>query len=202
MKGSAGTSLSGRTRWRRFAVLFVPAVGAVATVMALMVTGVVATPMVISGTAFTVSADSLNTNTTSDQSEFIQYGFVDSGKGVAVNVIKHAVLNNLDQVVCGATPAPGVSLKVEIKATSAVADNMVVDATSLTGDATFTNIAIGVQAPSGIPDSGAVGTFAQKADNASITTLKQQALFTSAGTFTLNGMSLTANLVGTGTNGC
>ena len=201
MEGSGGTSLSGRTRWRRFAVLFVPAVGVVATVMALMATGVMATPMVISGTAFTVSADSLNTNTTSDQSEFIQYGFVDSGKGVAVNVIKHAVLNNLDQVVCGAA-APGISLKVEIKATSAVADNMVVDATSLTGDATFTNIVIGVQAPSGIPDSGAVGTFAQKADNASITTLKQQALFTSAGTFTLNGMSLTANLVPTGTAGC
>ncbi len=197
MKGSGGTSLSGRTRWRRFAVLFVPALGAVATVMALMVTGVVATPMTISGTAFSVSADSLNTSTTSDRSAFTQYGFVDSGKGVAVNVIKHAVLSNLDQVVCGATPVSGVSLKVEIKATSAVADNMVVDATSLTGDATFTNIAIGVQAPSGIPDPTAVGSFAQIADNASITTLKQQALFTSAGTFTLNGMSLTANLVPT-----
>lgn len=201
MEGSGGTSLSGRTRWRRFAVLFVPAVGAVATVMALMVTGVVATPMTVSGTAFSVSADSLNTSTTSDRSAFTQYGFVDGTKGVAVNVIKHAVLNNLDQVVCGAA-GPGVSLKVEIKATSAVADNMVVDATSLTGDATFTNIAIGVQAPSGIPDPSAVGSFAQIADNASITTLKQQALFTSAGTFTLNGMSLSANLVGTGTNGC
>lgn len=203
MADSSGSLVVGRTRWRRFGLLFVPALGMVATVVVLMATGAVAIPIAISGTQFTVTATNLSSGTTTDRTEFIQYGAVDQSSGpvahaVAVNVIKNATLTNLTQTVCAPLPAPlPGSLKVVLTANPAVATNLVVDATALTGDATFTNIQIGVPAPAGIPDPGAIGTFAQVADHVNINNLSQTALFTQAGTFTLTGLNLGASLVST-----
>lgn len=98
--------------------------------------------------------------------------------------------------MCGPTglPGPVANLKVVLTANPAVAaGGLVVDATDLTGDATFTNIQIGV--PYVNPRTG-LSTFAQTADNVSINNLSQTAVYTQAGTFTLTGLHLTASFTG------
>jgi hypothetical protein len=50
----------GRVRWRRFAVLFVPAMAAAAVLVALTTEGVLAASISVSGSAFEVSSSQLN----------------------------------------------------------------------------------------------------------------------------------------------
>lgn len=202
----------GRTRWRRFGLAFVPALGLVVTTMVLMAMGVLALPVTIAGTQFTVNASSMTSHTPASGPAFIQYATVDFWNGktptdcvtspstsctaVAVTDLPAgATLPNLDQVVCGPTGLPGAvaNIKVEIKASSADATGgLVVDVTKLTGGtATFGNIKIGVPVTS---DRSGASTFGQTADSLSITgDLSQTAVYTQAGTFTLSGLTLTAS---------
>jgi hypothetical protein len=190
----------GKTRWRRFGIAFMPAFGLVVTTMVLMAMGVLAMPVTVSGTKFTVSGSSLTT--TPGTNAFVQIANVDPTGGTPVAVATTILANggtiaNLDQVVCGPTGLPGplANLKVEITANPAVAaGGLVVDATDLTGNATFTNIQIGV--PYTNPRTSS-STFAQTADNVSITNLHQTAVYTQAGTFTLTGLHLTASFIAT-----
>lgn len=188
----------GGTRWRRFVLAFGASFGLIAAVLLLMAKGVLAAPVTISGTEFQVAADSLVAHAPSDGSPaFVQYGYIDGQTGVAVTDLPAGgVLTNLVQTVCGKTPIPGMYLIVQLKADKADATGgLIVDATSLNGGtATFNNIRIGVAAPSGIPDSAAVGSFAQTADGVTIDTLDQQAVYTQAGTFKLTNLGLTARL--------
>lgn len=198
----------GGTRWRRFVLPFGVSFAAIATVMALMANGVIAAPVTISGTVFQVKADSLVSHSPASGPAFIQYGFVDQGKGatgVAVTDLPAGgVLKGLDQVVCGPTGLGGINagwtyLVVELTADSADATGgLIVDATNLSGaTATFDNIQIGVPAPNGIPDPSAVGSFAQTADGVSIGTLSQKAVYTQAGVFKLTNIGLSAHLSAT-----
>jgi hypothetical protein len=190
----------GRTRWRRFFLAFGPAFGIVVVVMVLLATGAMALPITVSGTKFTVAASSLTT--TAGTNAFVQIANVDPAPGggltaVATTILQNGgTLNNLSQTVCGPTglPAGFANLKVVLTANPAVAaSGLVVDATDLTGDATFTNIQIGV--PFLNPRTGAY-TFAQTADNVSINNLNQTAVYTQAGTFTLTGLHLGASFTG------
>jgi hypothetical protein len=199
----------GGTRWRRFALAFGASFAAVGTFVVLMATGVLAMPFAISGTTFQVKADSLVAHTPSSGPAFIQYGTVDQGNnsatGVAVTDLPAGGrLTNMDQVVCGQTGLGVVNpgwkyLIVELKADSADATGgLIVDATHLHGNtAIFHNIKIGVPAPGSIPDPAAVGTFAQTATGVTIQTLKQQAVYTEAGTFKLTNLGLSARLSAT-----
>lgn len=197
----------GGTRWRRFALAFGVSFTAIATVLFLMAIGVLAAPVSISGTTFQVKADSLVAHSPGSGPAFIQYGFVDQDQshnptGVAVTDLPAGgLLTNMRQTVCGQTGLGGLNpawkyLVVQIKADKADATGgLVVDATDLRGaTAVFHNIQIGVPAPNGIPDPGAVGTFAQTASGLSIKTLAQQAVYTQAGTFRLTNLHLTARL--------
>ena len=169
-------------------------------VLALMSTGALALPVTISGTVFTVTADSLTAHAPASGPAFIQYGAVDlvnptSPTAVAVTVLPAGgTLPNLNQVVCGATglPGPYADLKVTLTARSADATGgMVVDATVLDGGvATFNNIQIGVPVWS---DRNSAYTFGQTADGVSITGLSQSAVYTQAGTFALTGLHLNAS---------
>ena len=195
----------GGTRWRRFAAAFGTSFAAIGTVMVLMATGVLALPVSISGTQFKVTASSLVAKDNANGPAFIQYGNVDftdpgahkGATGVAVtNLPAGGVLTNMHQTVCGPTGLGPINsnwayLVVELSASKADASGgLVVDATSLNAhDATFGNIQIGVQGPG--------GTFAQTADSVTINSIDQTAVYTSAGTFKLSDLGLSAHLEAT-----
>jgi hypothetical protein len=199
VKHAHAPMVRGRTRWRRFALVTVPAVGLVGLIVFGMADGAIAASFAVSGSTFKVSADTL------DGSGFVQYGGVAVDKAgnqhpVAVSGIKSATLANL----CQSVVAPGgISLVIRAgtqKDKPATATDLLIDMSQLSGDATFTNIDIGMDASSlkKGPDGavGQPGGFGQQADHVTITGLKQVAWSTSAGTFTLNGLDLHVSLTG------
>ncbi|MEV4536809.1 DUF6230 family protein [Asanoa sp. NPDC049518] len=188
-------SARGRTRWRRFAVLTVPALAAAGFIVFGMAQGAIAASFAVSGQTFKVSADKLVGD------GFVQYGSVaKDGDGaehpVAVSGIRRATLTNL----CQSVKVPGAPVVLTINAGGngkpATANNLLLDITDLRGDATFTNIEIGRDAGSlnKAAARGEPGTFGQQSDRIVIDDLKQVAWSTTAGTFTLTGLHLKVNV--------
>jgi hypothetical protein len=195
----------GRTSWRRFALVAVPAAAAVTGMFLAVGQGALAASFTISGAEAKISADSL------DGTGFAQYGWVDgTARNQAVPVttaaFRHAELTNMCQSVVISVPIIG-DLTLRINAggggTPVSADNLLVDLTHLEGDATFTNIEIGNDASKlnkGPANAkGLQDMFSQQADAAHIDHLRQNSFATSAGTFRLHGLNL--NLA-TGKNEC
>jgi hypothetical protein len=193
-----GARTQGRVRWRRFALIFVPAVGVTGLLLGLTAEGALASSFSISGQQFQVSANSLT------GTGFQQFGTVDEEVGnkpvaVAVSEIGSAHITNLCQSVVANFPLGLGTYTLRITAgtgsTPVSASSLIIDANQLSGStATFNNINIGQDASTlnaipGVPD-GAAGTFGQQASGISITGLRQTAYSTSAGTFTLPGFSL------------
>jgi len=189
----------GGTRWRRFAVVMVPSVAATAAVGVLLAQGALAASFSVSGQEFKVTAEKL------DGTGFVQYGTLDvpSGKGaqpVAVSAFTDATITGLCQSVVVPTPIGDVTLVLKAGGGKkpVTATNLYIDLDQLDADATFYNINIGVAAGSttkGPPvessvKNGSPGAFTQEADRAVLTDVEQKAWATSAGTFTLNGLSL------------
>jgi hypothetical protein len=186
---------AGRTRWRRFAAFTVPAVAVAGFIVLGMANGAIAASFAVSGQQFKVSADKL------EGDGFVQYGGgVKQADGtthpVAVSGIASAELTNL----CQSVKVPGMPIVLMIKAGGngkpATADNLLLDVTSLEGDATFTNIEIGRDASTlnKGKSTGAAGSFGQQADHVTITDLRQVAWSTTAGTFSLNGLRMTVDV--------
>jgi hypothetical protein len=187
----------GRVDWRRFAV----AVGVPTVVAGGMLFGIAngafAASFAVSGQAFKISADRLVGD------GFAQYGDVvtdakDNHIPVAKSGIRRAKLYNL----CQSVRVPGAPLSLTINAGGdadhpAEATDLVIGVQDLGGDAKFTNINIGQDASTltkgGAQAKGAVGQFGQQADAVEIIGLRQTAVSTSAGTFTLNGLQLKLN---------
>ena len=196
MKDAAGRHVTGRVRWRRFAVLAVPGLGATAALAIALANGALAASFAVSGQEFKVSADSLT------GSGFAQYGSVDANARqqllpVAVTAIKSAQMDNLCQSVVTHLPIVGdISLKISAGTggTPVEATDLFVDATQMSGDATFHTIQIGRDAstldkgPSGA--QGMQDAFSQQANDVQMTHLHQTAWSTNAGTFKLSGLSL------------
>jgi hypothetical protein len=195
---SGGKRAPGRVRWRRFALIFVPAAGVTALLLGLTANGALASSFSISGQQFQVSADSLT------GTGFQQFGTVDYTAGktpvvVAESEIGSATITNLCQSVVTDIPVLGdYTLKITAGGSGdspVTASSLIIDANQLSGStATFNNINIGQDAStlndvSGVP-VGTAGTFGQQATGVSITDLEQTAYSTSAGTFTLPGFSL------------
>jgi hypothetical protein len=202
-----GARTQGRVRWRRFALLFVPAVGVTGLLLGLTAEGALASSFSISGQQFQVSANSLT------GTGFQQFGTVDEEVGnkpvaVAESEIGTAHITNLCQSVVANFPLGLGTYTLRITAgtgsTPVSASSLIIDANQLSGStATFNNINIGQDASTlnaipGVPD-GAAGTFGQQASGISITNLRQTALSTSAGTFTLPGFGLSLSA---GANPC
>lgn len=198
------SQVRGGTRWRRFAVVMVPSVAATAAIGVAMAQGALAASFSVSGQDFKVSADKL------DGTGFVQYGSIAEGtdlKGnpaanpVAVSGFKTADITNMCQsVVTPDVPIFGsvsLMLKAGTGATPVHAENIYLDVADLDADATFTNIDIGVAAGKATKGPGIQKDtkanpfgFAQQADKAVLTKVKQRAWATSAGTFKLSGLSL------------
>ena len=189
----------GRTRWRRFALVTVPAVVLAGGIVLGMADGAIAASFAVSGSTFKVSADQLV------GTGFVQYGGIAVDKAgkqhpVAVSGMRSATLTNL----CQSVVAPGgISLVIRAgtdKDHPATATNLLIDMSQLSGDASFTNIDIGADAsmlkkgPDGAV--GQPGGFGQQADSVTINGLHQVAWSTSAGTFNLNGLDLHVSLTG------
>jgi hypothetical protein len=182
----------GRVRWRRFALMFVPALGVAGALVGLTAAGALTNAISVSGQSFTVAASSLQ------GSNFAQYGAplptAAGTKMVAVSVIGDAHLSNLCQAV--SIPSTPLSLKLTAGGggTAAHATNMVVAADRLQGDATFHNIVIGQNAgdlgANGVTPAPTAGTFGEMADSVTINNLRQNTWLTTAGTFSLPGLNL------------
>ncbi|WP_344574016.1 DUF6230 family protein [Streptomyces lunalinharesii] len=189
----------GGTRWKRFAVVMVPSVAATAAIGVALSQGALAASFSVSGQQFKVSTDRL------DGTGFVQYGAVDAQKDgknvpVAVSAFSNAKIRNLCQSVVVPVPVFG-DVSMQLRAgggdTPVVAKNLYIDLDQLSADATFSNINIGVAAGSstkgpGIKegDKADPGSFAQEADKAVLTGVKQRAWATTAGTFKLSGLKM------------
>ncbi|MFE7118631.1 DUF6230 family protein [Streptomyces sp. NPDC057654] len=196
MKDAHGRQVTGRVRWRRFAVLSVPGFAVTGALAIALANGALAASFAVSGQQFKVSASSLKGD------GFAQYGSIDTNaRGdllpVAVTAIKKAELHNLCQSVVTHLPVIGdISLKLSAGGGGkpVEAENLFVDATQLSGNASFNNIEIGRDASTldKGPDSaqGLQDLFAQQADDVNITDLHQTAWATNAATFKLTGLSM------------
>ncbi|MET7419269.1 DUF6230 family protein [Dactylosporangium sp. NPDC005555] len=210
MSVAQGSAVKGRTRWKRFATVVVPATFIAGAIVFGQATGAIAASFSVSGQQFKVSADKL------EGTGFVQYGGLATEKGgnpanpadpknhfVAVSGIKSAKLYNL----CQSVKVPGLPVSMVIHAGQAAgapaeATDLLIDLTSLKGDATFQNIQIGIDASDltkGGPNARSLqqGSFAQQADSVVITNLKQVAWSTTAGTFKLTGLDLSLSTGGT-----
>ena len=201
---------AGRTRWRRFAALTVPAAALAGFIVLGMANGAIAASFAVSGQTFKVSADRL------EGTGFVQYGGFAQEKGgrtlpgtnipdptdplnhpVAVSGIASAKLYDL----CQSVKVPNLPVVLKINAggggNPAEATNLRIDVTQLQGNATFTNIQIGRDASTlegGGPGAvGLPGQFGQQAERVEITDLRQVAWSTTAGTFRLTGLNLAVN---------
>lgn len=190
MKDPQGNLVQGCTRWRRFAALLVPATAVAGAIVFGMANGAIAASFAVSGQTFKVSASKL------EGEGFRQYGGIAKEKNgtqhpVAISGIDSAKLYDL----CQSVKVPNLPVVLTINAggggNPATASDLLLDVTQLEGDATFTNIDIGVDAGD---IGGQPGAFGQRSDSVVITDLKQVAWSTSAGTFTLKGLKLKVNV--------
>lgn len=193
----------GGTRWKRFAVVMVPSVAATAAIGVALAQGALAASFSVSGQSFKVSADQLVGQ------DFVQYGSLADGtdlKGnktahpVAVSGFSSATISNMCQsVVTPDVPIFG-SISLELRAGREAkkpvkATNLYLDVAQLEADAKFKNIDIGVAAGDTRIQPGTEKKvnpfgFAQRAEEATLTDVKQTAWATTAGTFELSGLSL------------
>ncbi|MFG3120042.1 DUF6230 family protein [Streptomyces sp. NPDC048197] len=196
MQDAHGRPVTGRTSWRKFAVLAVPALAGTAALGIALANGALAASFAVSGQQFKVSADSLKGD------GFAQYGSVDANaRGdllpVAVTAIKTAQLHNLCQSVVTHLPVIGdisLNLSAGTGSTPVEASDLFVDATQLSGNASFHAIEIGRDASTldkgPASAQGMQDLFAQQADDVSISKLRQTAWTTNAGTFKLTGLHM------------
>ena len=188
-------SRPGRVKWKRFAIVMVPAAVVAAALIGLTAKGAIAANISVSGKEYLVTATDLN------GTGFEQFGStVPQGTGsqpVAVSAIKSADLTSL----CQAVSVGGISLILHAGTGSQKvhADNLIVDASDLSGNATFTNIAIGQDAGTlnTVPGTtGTPGTFGEQASTIDIKNLVQHTWLTTAGTFTLPNLHLAVSTNG------
>ncbi|THA24450.1 cholesterol esterase [Streptomyces sp. RKND-216] len=196
----------GGTRWKRFAVVMVPSVAATAAIGVALSQGALAASFSVSGQQFKLTAERI------EAEGFTQYGAVDSTakgvKPVTVVGMNSADIKGLCQSVV--VPVPGfgdVSMVLGAgDKDPVVAKKLYVDADVLSANATFKNIDIGVSVDDTTKGPGPhkgdkylPGSFAQQAESAVLTDVKQRAWATTAGTFKLSGLKMS---VKTGKHEC
>jgi hypothetical protein len=184
------TPPQGRVKWRRFAMVAVPAVIVAGALIGLTAQGAIASSISVSGEEYLITASKLTGE------GFEQFGGQVSGASgtqpVIISAIHSATLANLCQSV---TIGPlTLHLTAGGGSTPVSAQNLVVDASGQTGsEAVFHNISIGLDSGTLSEDPGAEGAsggFGQQADSMEIDNLVQHTWLTTAGTFTLPDLSL------------
>ena len=183
------------TRWKRFAMVAVPAFGVSGVILGLTAQGALAASFAVAGTNFRISADRLV------GTGMVQYGTVDVGGNgakhpVAVNGFKSVDIYKLCQSMVVPSPFGDMTIKLTAGSKDNPVDvtNMVTDLDLLTGDVTFIGPNIGIDGSkvSKGPIKGETGQFALEADKVEINNVNIQAWSTTAGTFVLKGLKMTA----------
>ena len=208
--GPAEDPSQGKVRLKRFAALMIPATLAGGALVALTAQGVLAAQFSISGIAFTVTADHLN------GIGFEQWGAIDAtdptngntnlsdtgGQAtVVVSAIGQAKLYNFCQSVN--LGAINLVLRAGRGSTPVTGTDLVVDSDALSGDATFDTLEVGGDATqlNDVPGIAApkelAGDFGQQAKKIDIYNLRQDNYATTAGAFSLPGLSMSFQ-----NNGC
>jgi hypothetical protein len=173
----------------------VPSAVVAAVLIGLTAQGAIGANISVSGQEYLVTANQLS------GTGFEQFGSVvpqgNKQIPVAVSAIKSADLTKL----CQAVKVGGITLLLRAGSASnpVHADNLIVDASSLAGNATFHNIAIGQDAGTlnEVPGTtGTPGTFGEQASDITIKNLVQNTWLTTAGTFTLPGLKLNVSTNG------
>jgi Family of unknown function (DUF6230) len=186
---------TGRVRWRRFVITLVPGLALAVMLILLSTQAVLAVSISISGAPFTVTAGMLKGY------GFEQFPVVDhtAAKGssgrpkrllLESTAIRRATISHL----CESVRAGLFSLVITAGngSTPVTATDLVVDANRFSGNVTFTHLTQGVAANAlnRVPGvTGSAGAFALQASKVTITNLRQHAYATTAGTFTLPGLS-------------
>jgi hypothetical protein len=193
----------GRTNWRRFAVAVgVPAVVAGGLVLALA-EGALAANFTVSGKQFKLSADRLVGNGFTQYSGELPTTDKENYPGgkipAAMSGINNADLWNL----CQSVAVGPVTLRIEAggdQDNPVHAEDLLIGMSTLGGNATFKDIQIGLDGSTlnadGAGSHGAPLSFGQQAKSVEILKLRQEAYYTSASTFVLNGMSLKLHIGG------
>ena len=184
------TPSQGRVKWRRFALVAVPAVIVAGALIGLTAEGAIASSISVSGEQYLITASKLT------GTGFEQFGGQVAGTSgtqpVIISAIHSATLTNL----CQSVSIGPITLHLTAGGggTPVTAQNLVVDASGQTGSqAVFHNISIGLDAGTLNEDPGADGAsggFGQQADSMEIDHLVQHTWLTTAGTFTLPDLSL------------
>ncbi|MEH0985988.1 DUF6230 family protein [Micromonospora sp. CPCC 205556] len=182
----------GRTRWRRFAAMMVPATAAVGAILFGMQNGAIASDITVSGQTFKIAAERL------EGDGFKQYGGKVREKGGTVHPIALAEIESAELYkLCQSVRAKGIPVVLTIHAGEgkepARAKDLFIAMDSLEGNATFTNIKIGRDA-SELNATAEAGSFGQNADRVTIRDLQQVSRYTTASTFTLVGLRLKVNI--------
>ncbi|MFF9621337.1 DUF6230 family protein [Streptomyces griseosporeus] len=214
------SQVRGGTRWKRFAVVMVPSVAATAAIGVALAQGALAASFSVSGQSFKVTAQELN------GTGFSQYGAIDQGYTLSGEKTAHPVAVSVFdtariQKMCQSVVTPNIPLLGSVSLTLTAGDstdpekqvnakNLYIDVEDLGADAEFTNIDIGVagkdisQGPG--MKAGEVQKkqanpygFAQQAEKAKLSDVKQTAWATTAGTFKLPGLKMKLQ---TGTHEC
>ena len=208
MKDTSGAPVLGRTSLKRLGLVMVPTVIAAGALTVLMANGAIAVSFAISGQTAQMKIGQLSGD------GFAQYGGVDGGASgtdtaVAVSAFKDATISNglCQSVTTDLSKVTGGLLHdytLTLSASGATASSLIIDMQSLdASEADFTNINIGQDAStingSATGAKGLEGTFGQQADKAVLTNIKQVSNATTAGSFDLQGMSLS---IASGDNGC
>jgi hypothetical protein len=169
----------------------------VAILGVLMQQGALAASFAVSGTNFTVTAKEL------DGTGFAQFGSIDrlsNGKvvPVAISGISSAKIYDMCQLVTQQVPILGtvyMKLTAGTGSSPVQATNLVLDVNNLNADATFTNIQIGNDASTltegGV--TGQAGLFGQQSQAVVLKNVSQTAYATTAGSFSLPGLSLSVS---------
>jgi hypothetical protein len=194
----ARTQAGGRkagTQWRRFGLVAAPAVLISGAMLAATAQGAVAASFAVAGTSFKLSAHKLVGTGMS------QFGDVDTEANgthhaVAVNTFKSAKLYSLCQSMVIPTPFKDMTIRLTAGSDTdpVTATNLVTDLDLLQGDVTFNGPSIGIdaaKADKGV-EGGKSGAFALEADSVDINNADINAWATTAGTFVLHGLKLTA----------
>lgn len=190
-----GEQIVGRTNWKKFGLVMVPALAATAATLIAVAQGAMAASFQVSGQPFTVSFE------TFEGVGFQQYAAVDrGGDGKSYPVAPTGIHTMTARRMCQSVAVP-VPLfdTVVLRLTAGNGDrpvsarNLVVDAETLEGEAAFSNVSIGQDAGTleELPGHGGPdGTFGQRADKVEITHLRQRARSATAGTFLLPGLRM------------
>jgi len=182
----------GRVRWRRFAIVAVPAVAVAGVLVGLTAEGAIASSFSVSGTEYTVKASEL------DGSGFVQFAneLPQTGNPNPLPVIESGITSAQLTNLCQSVSVGPITIRLTAGnvGTPVQANNLIVDASSQTGsEADFTNIVIGQDATTltGGPATGPqAGAFGEQAQSVVIKNLDQNTWLTSAGTFDLPNLGL------------